>query len=63
MAEKLMMDYDSKERVALELMHHISNWENITEEAKRSREYWLKLYSQCFRAAVGVHPSRILKEG
>jgi hypothetical protein len=53
---------DSGERVAYDLMEKIATHESIamTEERKK-RDYWIKLYHQCFRATRGATPEDILK--
>lgn len=51
---------DSRERVALELMARIANTENSSETSKR--EYWLKLYTQCYKATHGYAMKHILKD-
>ena len=48
---------NSKERVAFDLMEKIANYErgsgaNLVQEVvtkQRSREYWLRLYNQCYK--------------
>ncbi len=44
---------DSKARVAYDLMTQISGWESVSESERGSREYWLELYSQCYKAVSG----------
>jgi hypothetical protein len=44
---------DSHSRVAYDLMIHISNYESPSESERHSRDYWLKLYSQCYQASKG----------
>lgn len=53
---------DSNARVALELMEHIAAWENKQNIDKANREYWLKLYWQCFQAASGSRLSHVLQQ-
>ena len=55
---------DSTARVAYELMQDIANreYESIPDAQKKSREYWLTLYSQCWKAASGYSLESILKE-
>lgn len=53
---------DSNARVALELMTHISSWENTTDAQKKDRDYWLKLYWQCYQAASGSALSHVLQQ-
>lgn len=63
--ENQLLIADSKERVAFDLMLHISEQEAFSEdpEEKRSseddptfRDYWLKLYGQCLAAVTGRQP-------
>lgn len=42
---------DSKARVAYDMMIFIG--ENIESGDKSNREYWLTLYTQCYKAANG----------
>ena len=42
---------ESKSRVAFELMQWISSYESGKDSA--NRDYWLKLYNQCYKAANG----------
>jgi hypothetical protein len=44
---------ESKEAVAFQLMQHIGAQESPTEESKSTREYWLKLYRECYRTVNG----------
>jgi hypothetical protein len=50
----------SVERVALELMQLIAGYEE--GGATSTREYWLKLYLQCRKAAVGNGPESVLQK-
>lgn len=43
---------DSAERVAYDLMNKIAQFETVKDDAK-NREYWLKLYAQCYWATRG----------
>lgn len=52
---------NSFERVAFELMQHIANWEDSEKNDKSSRDYWLKLYMQCRRAAHGSAAEAVLQ--
>lgn len=45
---------DSRARVAYDLMLYISGRESASEQERRSRGYWLELYSQCYKAASGA---------
>jgi hypothetical protein len=49
---------ESKARVAFELMQWISNQEDGQDTA--NRDYWLKLYNQCYKAANGSSLKYIL---
>lgn len=42
---------DSKSRVAFDMMMFIGN--DVEAGDKSKREYWLTLYSQCYKAANG----------
>lgn len=53
---------DSAARVAYELMSFISGWESPTDSNKKSREYWLKLYWQCYQASSGASLSHTLQQ-
>ena len=53
---------DSNSRVALELMQHIAGWEDKGEAEKSTRDYWLKLYWQCYQAASGSSLSHVLQK-
>ena len=56
---------DAKERVAYDLMMtiHVSCKDTVIEkEAQKTREYWLKLYAQCYNAASGHSLKSILKD-
>jgi len=53
---------DSNARVAYELMSHISGWESASDSDKRKRDYWLKLYWQCYQAASGSSLSHVLQQ-
>ncbi len=52
---------DSKSRVALELMKHIDNFGSLDRDSK-NKEYWLKLYRQCYKATHGLTLEDTLKE-
>lgn len=45
------IESDSDARVAYDLMKFISSRENISEDDKKSRKYWLTLYYQCVLAS------------
>ena len=45
---------DATARVAFDLMDHISKREDGQESEKKTRDYWLNLYSQCWKAAHGL---------
>ena len=44
---------DAKARVAFDLMDHISRQEDGKDAEKKTRDYWLTLYAQCYKAANG----------
>jgi len=52
---------DSKQAVAFELMKHIANWEEGNGAQMKTRDYWLTLYRQCYKAANGSALERILQ--
>ena len=52
---------DAKARVAFELMDHISRREDGVDDAQKTRDYWLTLYIQCWRAANGSALKHILE--
>lgn len=52
---------ESEARVAYDLMLYIAAREQITEEQKRSRDHWLKLYLQCRRASREASLSHVLE--
>jgi len=52
---------DSNARVAYELMTLISNREKPSEADTKTREYWLKLYWQCYQATDGSSLSHVLQ--
>ena len=54
---------DSNARVAYELMLHISGWETVSDSDKRNRDYWLKLYWQCYQASSGASLGHTLQQG
>ena len=53
---------NSKERVAFNLMEHISNLDNASDSEKSNRNYWLTLYRQCYKASSGNNLKSILTE-
>jgi hypothetical protein len=53
--------HDSKASVAFDLMKQIDSFSAI-ETTKKTKEYWLKLYRQCYKAAEGHSLESILKE-
>ncbi|MGA7953720.1 MAG: hypothetical protein WCA07_09400 [Gloeobacterales cyanobacterium] len=54
-------DSGSPERVAYDLMLHITKTESPVDETPPDREYWLTLYCQCLMAASGERITDILK--
>lgn len=50
---------DSKTRVALDLMQRIAD--NERDQPRSDRDYWLKLYTQCYKAVSGRSLENILK--
>ncbi len=57
----ITVSQDSHERVAFELMKHISSNERVTDEQKQSRTYWLTLYHQCHLASKGMSLEHVLQ--
>lgn len=54
---------DSQQRVAFDLMQHIGSATYETDKsAQKTKDYWLKLYRQCYKAADGDSQESILKE-
>lgn len=53
---------DATSRVALDLMEHISRREDGKDTEKRSRDYWLTLYTQCYKAANGEALKYVLEQ-
>lgn len=52
---------DSTARVAFELMEKLA-YKTGDEKQRESKEYWLTLYRQCYKAAEGSHLKRILQD-
>lgn len=50
----------SRQAVAFKLMQQIANWEEIPDDQKKKREYWLTLYRQCYKATNGGSLESIL---
>lgn len=63
MAENVNVSHDSKQRVAFDLMMHISNatYEE-SQDKQKTKDYWLKLYRQCYKAVNGNSQRSILEE-
>lgn len=59
-ANPVRVESDATARVALDLMHHIANWEEVPQGTKDSRDYWLTLYRQAYKAASGVRLEHVL---
>ncbi len=53
------IESDSKTRVALDLMQRIAD--NERDQPRSDRDYWLKLYTQCYKAVSGRSLENILK--
>jgi len=54
---------DAKQRVAFDLMKHIGiECYKTDQEAQKTKDYWLKLYRQCYKAANGGSLESIQKE-
>lgn len=51
---------DSRHRVALELTQLIAQYEG-DQTAMQKRDYWLRLYWQCMKAATSSNLESILK--
>lgn len=53
---------DARQRVAFDLMKHIGvQCYNADMRPQGTRDYWLKLYHQCFKATNGDPIEEILK--
>jgi hypothetical protein len=50
-----------KEYTALRMMELIANRTGEPEEVKK-KDYWLKLYRQCYKAVCGSNQESILEE-
>ncbi|MDD2310440.1 MAG: hypothetical protein PHH91_12735 [Desulfuromonadaceae bacterium] len=55
------LENDSKARVAFDLMEKIA-LKTADDNQKKSKEYWLSLYRQCYKAADGALLKYILQE-
>ena len=54
---------DAKQRVAYDLMQTIgTKWYDTDNKEPKTREYWLKLYTQCYKATIGSSLKSILKD-
>jgi hypothetical protein len=54
---------DSSSRVAFDLMVHIGLATYHTDQTEqKTKNYWLKLYRQCYKATTGYDQKSILKE-
>ena len=53
---------DAKARVAFDLMDHISRREDGKDAEKKTRDYWLTLYGQCYKAANGEALQYVLEQ-
>lgn len=63
MAKEAPATFDSQQRVAFDLMLHISSATYETDKAaQKTKDYWLKLYRQCHKATTGHSSESILKE-
>lgn len=51
---------DSRDRVTFDLMMIIDQYSDLGSE-KKTKEYWLKLYHQCYKATNGHDLGSILK--
>lgn len=57
---KIKVENHAKESVAFDLMEKIGQLE--ASDARRTRAYWLTLYSQCYKATHGHTINDVLKE-
>lgn len=54
---------DAKQRVAFDLMNLISSYcHNTDRESQKTKDYWLRLYRQCYKATDGEPIEFILKD-
>jgi hypothetical protein len=56
------IESDSPQRVAIDLMRHISGHEGTEDRGRQDRRYWLGLYIQCLRATQGESLENIMKD-
>ena len=49
---------DATSRVAFDMMQWIAGYE--ASEERKDRDYWLKLYNQCYKAAGGASLKHVL---
>lgn len=61
-AQPVKIQSDATARVALDLMDLISRSEDGVNQAQGTREYWLTLYAQCYRAARGDQLQHVLEK-
>ena len=47
------IESNSKQAVAFKLMQHIAGYENAPGDKLNTRQYWLTLYRQCYKATDG----------
>ena len=53
---------DAKARVAFDLMDHVSRYEDGKDAEKKTRDYWLTLYCQCYKATNGDAVKYVLEQ-
>ncbi len=54
---------DAKQRVAFDLMKHIGyECNSADQELQRTKDYWLRLYRQCYKATSGMYIETVLKD-
>jgi hypothetical protein len=61
MLESVREEPMGKEYTAFRLMELIANRTGEPEEVKK-KDYWLKLYRQCYKAVCGSNQESILEE-
>jgi hypothetical protein len=61
MSESVREEQMCKEYTALRMMELIANRTGEPEEVKK-KDYWLKLYRQCYKAVCGSNQESILEE-
>ena len=56
------IESNSKQAVAFKLMQHIAGYENAPGNQMNTRQYWLTLYRQCYKATDGGSMDSIMRQ-